>query len=88
MPGTVIEVSATLVASTTRRRAPVRNTLSWSATLNREYKGKTSKPFICASRSFFAVSRISLSPLRKIKISRAFGEAGALCRQAFTASSM
>ena len=38
MPGTVSEVSATLVASTTRRPWDRENTRSWSAADSREYK--------------------------------------------------
>ncbi len=70
MPGTVSEVSATLVASTTRRAAPGArrwNTLCWSAADSREYSGSTSSLSRPASAS--AVSRISRSPDRNTRMS-------------------
>ena len=39
-PGTVTLVSATLVASTMRRRVPEANTLAWSSTESRPYSGR------------------------------------------------
>src|SRR5579859_3021463 len=72
MPGTVSEVSATLVASTTRRLAMVRlagtsKTRCCSALLSREYSGSTSVFGRPARAS--AVSRISCSPERKTRMS-------------------
>src|ERR1035441_483935 len=71
MPGTVSEVSATLVASTTRRvkleAARRWNTLCCSAADSREYSGSTSRRSRPDSRS--AVSRISRSPLRNTRMS-------------------
>ena len=71
MPGTVSEVSATLVASTTRRvrlEAGRRSkTRCCSAADSREYRGSMSSRSRPASRS--AVSRISRSPDRNTRMS-------------------
>src|SRR5215469_10552872 len=68
MPGTVSEVSATLVASTTRGRWCGWKTRCCSAADSRAYSGSTStSPGSSASAS--AVSLISRSPLRKTRTS-------------------
>ncbi len=76
MPGTVSDVSATFVASTTRRRLCRSNTLCCSADDSRAYSGTTSKPrgtgvpFVAPSfPSTSAVSRISRSPGRNTRMS-------------------
>ena len=71
MPGTVSEVSATLVASTTRRRVCGSNTRCCSAAESREYSGTMSKPRGPSALRFkaSAVSRISRSPGRKTRTS-------------------
>ena len=67
MPGTVSEVSATLVASTTRRPLCGWKTRYCSAADSRAYIGRISSPAASASAS--AVSLISRSPLRKTRMS-------------------
>ena len=67
-PGIVSEVSATLVASTTRRRVCPANTLSWSGPVSRPYSGSTSQSTrLRTSRS--RVSRICFSPGRNTSAS-------------------
>ncbi len=69
MPGTVTDVSATFVASTTRWWAWGLNAFCWSCTESRLKSGSTSTfgPRRPSSTSF--VSRISRSPLRKTSTS-------------------
>ena len=73
MPGTVSEVSATFVASTTRRLVCGSNTRCCSAADSRPYSGSTSRPAAAAAPSAppsaSAVSLISRSPLRKTRMS-------------------
>lgn len=69
MPGTVSEVSATLVASTTRGRPDGLNTRCCSAVASRAYSGSTSTRSPSLPRSTSAVSRISRSPERKTSTS-------------------
>ncbi|GAB4932590.1 hypothetical protein MAHJHV61_18740 [Mycobacterium avium subsp. hominissuis] len=67
MPGTVSDVSATLVASTTRRPVWGANTFCCSAVGSRAYSGSTSVCFSAVKAS--AVSRISRSPDRNTNTS-------------------
>ncbi len=69
MPGTVREVSATLVASTIRRLLERWNTLCCSAEESRAYSGSTSVNFSFSLLRASAVSRISRSPERKTRMS-------------------
>ena len=72
MPGTVTEVSATLVAKTMRLPALLPdgwNTFCWSLKLKRPYKGKICQCFCSCLRKKEARSRISRSPGRKISTS-------------------
>ncbi|CFN63487.1 Uncharacterised protein [Bordetella pertussis] len=70
MPGTVSEVSATLVASTTRRALPRGwKICSCSACDSRAYSGSTSVPTGWRLRSASADSRISRSPGRNTSTS-------------------
>ncbi|MNL70611.1 hypothetical protein D3C87_1956410 [compost metagenome] len=69
MPGTVSEVSATLVASTMRRPLCAWNTRFCSLFDKRAYSGKISVWRRSRLLSASAVSRISRSPLIKIRIS-------------------
>jgi len=69
MPGTVKLVSATLVASTILRPVWGLKMRFCSLTVNREYKGKIC---VCAKLALIkaaAVSRISRSPFKKIRMS-------------------
>ena len=72
MPGTVSDVSATLVASTTRRRLCRSKTLCCSADDSRAYSGTTSNASagrVVSFDSTSAVSRISRSPGRNTRMS-------------------
>ncbi|SKT89900.1 Uncharacterised protein [Mycobacteroides abscessus subsp. abscessus] len=69
MPGTVSEVSATLVASTTRLPVCDAKTLCCSAVGSRAYSGRTSVPARTISLSASDVSRISRSPDRNTRMS-------------------
>ncbi len=69
IPGTVSEVSATLVASTIRRPGCDWNTRCCSAADSRAYSGRISVSRRFCARSASAVSRISRSPLRKTSTS-------------------
>ena len=74
MPGTVKEVSATLVANTMRRPLWLSNTRSWSDWDKRANKGKTSAPRVTALcdkclRRWSLASRISRSPGKNTKMS-------------------
>ena len=63
MPGTVSEVSATLVASTTRRRVWRSKTRCCSAAERRENRGTMSKPLGPSARRFSSVRRVADLPL-------------------------
>ena len=80
MPGTVREVSATLVASTTRRRVCRSNTRCCSAEESLENSGTMSKPLGPSARrlSTSAVSRISRSPGRNTRMSPAVSDKSSL----------
>ena len=69
MRGTVSEVSATFVASTTRRFGPGLNTRSWSAAESRAYSGRISVSRYCRRDSSRWASRISRSPGRNTSTS-------------------
>ena len=69
MPGTVSEVSATLVVSTMRGAAPVSKTRSCSACDSRANSGRISTPGGWCLRSSSAASRISRSPGRNTSTS-------------------
>ncbi len=69
MPGTVSDVSATLVASTIRRPVWGWNTRCCSAADSRAYNGTISVFGSCFFARTSAVSRISRSPLRKTRMS-------------------
>ncbi len=78
MPGTVSDVSATLVASTMRRCEAGSKTRSCSSADRREKSGRISVPFGWCLRSVSAASRISRSPGRKTRMSPAAALAGDL----------
>ncbi len=74
MPGTVSEVSATLVASTIRRLPPVLKTRFCSCRESRPKSGRISEPASLRSREttscrWSAASRISRSPGKKTRMS-------------------
>ncbi len=70
MPGTVSDVSATLVASTIRRpEVPGLNTRSCSSTDSRAYSGRISVAGGWCLRKASAASRISRSPGRNTSTS-------------------
>jgi hypothetical protein len=69
MPGTVSDVSATLVASTIRRPGWGRKARCCSAVDRRAYSGSSSTSAGSRPRSASAVSRISRSPLKKTRMS-------------------
>jgi hypothetical protein len=69
MPGTVSDVSATLVASTTRFPRDGVKTRCWSDDDSRAYSGSTSVPSRTHPGSASAVSRISRSPDRNTSTS-------------------
>ncbi|SKF62664.1 Uncharacterised protein [Mycobacteroides abscessus subsp. abscessus] len=69
MPGTVSEVSATLVASTMRRVVWAWKIFCCSAEDSRANMGTTSTPGSLSSPSASAASRISRSPDRKTRMS-------------------
>ncbi len=69
MPGTVMEVSATLVARTTRRPPPGANTRCCSAALSRAYRGSTVVVASSIGRRASATSWISRWPDRNTSTS-------------------
>ena len=71
IPGTVSDVSATLVANTIRGPWWAANTFCCSAVGSRAYSGNTSTSGPTAPRKASAVSRISRSPARNTNTSPA-----------------